>query len=130
MRFEKAPDIQIIAENILAVLNQEFSYIKNSRIFYVRSYGSTANAYARIWSLPKIWQLSLEINAYYIIEVISENFDKLDFEEKERTIIHELMHIPMNFSGALIPHKTPYKKINEREVSKLYKKYKQRLGLN
>jgi predicted metallopeptidase len=61
----------------------------------------------------------------YIIEVISEMFDNLNQEEKERVIIHELMHIPSGFSGGFVPHKG---KINKRNVDRMHKMFKERAG--
>ena len=62
---------------------------------------------------------------FYIIEVLSQHFDKLPEEEKEKVIIHELLHIPKTFSGALRPHggKVP---INARTVGQLHKIYKEK----
>jgi len=42
----------------------------------------------------KIWQGVLNLPPSYTIEVISEIFDRMPPEDKERTLIHELMHIP------------------------------------
>lgn len=121
IKFEKANDIQQMIKDIMTIL---FPQYNTNRIIVLRSYGSTANAYARIWSMPKVWQIALDIKPFYVIEVLSEHFDKLPYNEKEKVIIHELMHIPSTFSGALLPHKFKSKVINERTVSKLYKEYK------
>lgn len=71
----------------------------------MRGFGSTSRAIARIWSLPRPWQMVLKISPQYIIEVIAQKFDKLSEENKDQTLIHELLHIPKTFSGALSPHK-------------------------
>lgn len=52
----------------------------------------------------KIWQLALGINAHYIVEVISEKFDRLNQEEQDKVLIHELMHIPFCFGGGFKHH--------------------------
>jgi len=70
--------------------------------------------------MGRIWFDALGMSPHYIIEVISEEFDRLDQVEKERVIIHELMHIPAGFSGGFVPHKG---KINRRSVEKLHKAY-------
>ena len=72
---------------------------------------------ARCHALSRIWQKALNIKAVYIIEVISERFDKFSEEEKTKTLIHELMHIPKSFGGGFIHHNM----VNERNIDKLYK---------
>ena len=82
--------------------------IKNydtSRIICFRSTYAKTRAYARIWGLSRVWQLALNMGPAYVLEVISEKFDHLDKDERDRILLHEIAHIPMNFSGALIPHK-------------------------
>lgn len=98
------------------------SHIRADRVFCYRTHGSKARAYARIWSFPKIFQQVLEIDAAYVMEIISEKFDRLDSDNKKKVIIHELLHIPKNFSGSLLPHKYGYTRI-EKEVDVLFKKY-------
>jgi predicted metallopeptidase len=56
-------------------------------------------------SLDRIWQETLNLPPSYVIEVISERYDELIEEEKEKTIIHELLHIPKGFTGGFRPHK-------------------------
>lgn len=87
----------------------ELEWLSYGRIFYYRSYNSKARAYARTWGLPKLWQKSLQVEPAYIVEVISEHFDKLSKKEQDKVLLHELTHIPKNFSGALVPH-TRHKK--------------------
>lgn len=121
MQFELAPDIQERVGRIIQVLNLD--YINSLRIVCMRSKGSTANAYARIWNLPQIWQKALDIRTYYIIEVLSENFDCLDEEHQDKVLIHELIHIPKTFSGALRPHAYFEYRIDEKTVNEYYKRY-------
>lgn len=80
------------------------TWIKNKRIYTFKSYNSTSRAVARIWGLPKVWQQALGEEPAYVVEVISEKYDNLSEREQDRVLIHELAHIPMNFSGALLPH--------------------------
>jgi predicted metallopeptidase len=75
--------------------------------------------------LPDIWQKALSVGTFYIIEVLSQHYDKLSEEEKEKVIIHELLHVPKTFSGALRPHGGKAK-IDSRTVGALHKVYKER----
>jgi len=118
-------DIQGRVERMIETLG--LNHVDKFRVICMRSHGSTANAYARIWSLPRIWQKALNVHAYYIIEVISEHFDALSTEEQDKVLIHELMHIPRTFSGALLPHECFGKKINRASVERVYQIYKQKL---
>jgi predicted metallopeptidase len=123
MKVEQAPDVEKLMNTILRRL--PFSYIDGSRITCMRSMGATSRARARIWSFPKIWQQALRIQPHYVIEVLSHHFDHLSDDDKTRVIIHELMHIPKNFSGALVPHRGIHKKINGSTVEKLFVQYKE-----
>ncbi len=98
----KAEDVK---EKVKAIAKAgNFIWLDIDRIFFVRSYGAKTRAIARIWGLPKVWQLVLGIKHTYIIEVIGEKFDKLSDSRRNDVLIHELAHIPRNFSGALVPH--------------------------
>jgi len=122
MDFELAWDIQNKVRRIVDTLRLE--HVDSNRIICVRSRGSKGRSLARIWSLPKIWQLALNVRAHYVIEIISEKFGKLDDEEKDRVLIHEIMHIPKKFSGGLVPHVCFGKRIDAHEVEKMYRRYK------
>jgi len=102
--WEKAPDVKRDVNQILRVI--DLPYIKPSKIFCYRTQGSKSRSYARIWSFPKIFQDALGLEPAYVIEVLSKHYDKLGPEERIRVLIHELLHIPRNFSGALVPHVT------------------------
>ena len=123
MDVELAPDVEEKVNSILCITNEGFGHINQFRIISMRSFNSTANAYARIWNLPDIWQKALEVSAFYIIEVISRHYDPLSDEEKDKVIIHELLHIPKTFSGALLPHKHRGGRIDSRTVNKIYEVY-------
>lgn len=120
--WETAPDIKQMAEKLLAKL--AMPHIVFERLIFMRSRGSKSKALARIWSFPRIWQLALKKEPHYIIEVVSEHFDKLAFDEKTRVLIHELMHIPSSFSGALVPHKCGKRRINAKTVENFFKVFK------
>lgn len=102
----------------------EMDHVQPNRVFCYRTSGSKAGAYARIWSFPKIFQQALDIKACYVMEIISEKYDKLNEDNKKKVIIHELLHIPKNFSGSLLPHKYGNTKI-DHEVDILFSKYKE-----
>ena len=121
MDVEPAPDIKKIMRHVLT--RTPFDHVKASQITCMRSKGAKSRAYARIWSFPKIWQKALSHPPHYIIEVLAHHFDKLSDDDKIRTIIHELMHIPMNFSGALVPHRGRYHRIDRRTVEKMFQVY-------
>lgn len=89
----------------------------------MRGYGSKSRAIARIWGLSRIWQKAFKVKSHYIIEVIHPRFDNLNKEEQEKTLLHELLHIPKKFSGGLVPHKCFGKRIDRRTVDKIYEKY-------
>jgi predicted metallopeptidase len=101
--YEVAPDVQRDLEEIVRQLPGHFTHVDVRRVVCYRSRGSTARIYARIWSLPGIWQAALGVEAHYVIEVV-ERYDRSTKEEQEKTLIHELLHIPKTFSGALVPH--------------------------
>jgi predicted metallopeptidase len=57
------------------------------------------------------------------LEVLAEKFDKLNHEEKKKILIHELLHIPKNFSGALLAHRRRGARIDRQRVEQLFKKF-------
>ena len=117
MEFIKAPDIKKNIRKILKVL--PLSYIRVSKIHCMRSFGSKSRARARIWSFPRVWQMALKEKPNYIIEVLSEKFDHLSDDNKERVLIHELMHIPQSFGGGFKHHNV----VTDRNVNKCYEVY-------
>lgn len=121
MKTELATDIDKRLKAIIFAL--DLKHVSGKHVIGMRSQGSKSRAIARIWGLPRIWQQALYLKPYYLIEVVSERFDKLSKEDQDRTLIHELMHVPKTFSGGLVPHECFGKKIDEKSVSILYKKY-------
>lgn len=121
LEWEKAPDVKRNIKNILNVL--DMPYVRLDRVFCYRSEGSKSRSYARIWSFPKIFQDALNLEPAYVLEVLSKHFDGLNDDEKTRILIHELLHIPKNFSGALIPHVTRSRHLG-RTANALYNEYK------
>ncbi len=117
-----ADDIKIRIEKL--ILDLGFSYIDPARIFCFRSFASRSRARARIWSLPRIWQKALNTGPAYCLEVLTEKFDRLTEEGKNKVLIHELLHVPKNFSGSLLSHRGRNWRIDSKAVNKLYKRLK------
>lgn len=119
IKYEPAEDIMARIYDIAKKIGM--THIKFSGVYAVRSRGSgSRGTIARCHALSKIWQKCLNINAVYIIEVINERFDRMSREEQDKTLIHELMHIPKSFGGGFIHHNF----VNESNVEKLYRVFK------
>lgn len=121
LEWESAHEVKKDIDEILGVL--DLPHVDLSRIFCFRTRGSKSRSYARIWSMPKIFQTALNIKPAYVIEVLAKYYDKLDDDNKKKVLIHELLHIPKNFSGALIPHRSRHRHL-QSDVNKLFKEYK------
>lgn len=99
----------------------EFGHICLERIACVESKGTkTKRVIARIHTLGKVMQLGMQEKPFYVIELITEQFERQTPQDQAKTIIHELMHIPHGFGGGFRHHK-PFvnKKIVEEEFKKL-----------
>jgi len=114
----KAEDVKNRLEKLIKLSDLPYN-IEN--ITALRSYSSKSRAYARIWGLSKVWQLALNLKPHYIIEVLSEKYDKLPNSKKDEVLLHELAHIPQNFSGSLLPHIRHGKRNFRNRVDKLIK---------
>ena len=122
IQYFEAPDVKMLADEIIGRL--EFSHVVPTSVYCYRSKGSKSRRIiARIHGFGKIWQRALGLPSAYVIEVLSERYDKLSQEDKEKTVIHELMHIPRGFKGGFRPHKGY---VSRQQVEKMYKEYKQR----
>ncbi len=118
MKYVFAEDIQAKAEEISRLL---FPHVDVKNIKCFRSYGtSSSRTIARCHALGKLMQKAINRPAFYVLEFLSERFEKLDDEEKIKVIIHELMHIPKCFGGGFKHHDF----VTERNVNKNYKIYK------
>lgn len=119
--YADAPDIREKIIDIILVLG--FTHIRTESLSCIRSHGSgSRRIIARCHALPKIMQKALNTGAHYIIEVISERFDSQTEEEKMKTLIHELMHVPRSFGGGFVHHNM----VNRSEVEKAWKKFTDR----
>lgn len=121
LEWETAPDVKKEIRKILKVL--DLPHVTPDRIFCYRTIGSKSRAYARIWSMPKIFQHALDLEPAYVIEVLAKYYDNLSDDEKSKVLIHELLHIPKNFSGALVPHITKSRHLG-KTASTLFNEYK------
>lgn len=121
VEWKLAPDIKNRALSLVTALDMD--WILFERIFFYRSTDSKARAYARTWGLPALWQRALEVEPGYIVEVLSEHFDGLSKKDQDKVILHELTHIPKNFSGALVPHTRHKKGSFHDKLDKLVERY-------
>jgi predicted metallopeptidase len=122
LEYLEAPDVKRLVDEIVARL--EMSHVIPNCVHCFRSKGSKSKRIiARIHGLGRIWQRALGHSSAYVIEVISEQYDRLSQEEKEKTLIHELMHIPKGFKGGFRPHKGY---ISRNKVEKMHREYVKR----
>jgi predicted metallopeptidase len=118
IRYELAPEIESKLKRISRKLKMD--HIDLDRVKGVRSYGSTGKGIiARCHALPKVMQLALGIDAHYVVEILTENYDRLSKEEQIKILIHELMHIPETFGGGFRMHRDH---VTRKNVEKLYRK--------
>jgi predicted metallopeptidase len=122
MKYEYAPDIQKIAEEISIML---FPHVKLDRVKCFRSYGtSSRHTIARCHTIGKLIQKAMNVPSFYVLEFLSERFDKLNQEEQIKVIIHELMHIPQTFGGGFRHHDH----VCDRNIEQNYRAYKTHKG--
>lgn len=119
IEYSDAVDVREMASSIVKTL--DLSYIDLGGVLFVRSSGSRSRlTVARIHSLSRVWRQALGTGVTYIVEVIGEKYDGLSEEEKEKTIIHELLHIPRAFGGGFRSHRSH---ANRRSVERLHESY-------
>jgi predicted metallopeptidase len=93
-------------------------HIDETRLICLRSKGTgSRGVIARCHGLPRIMQLALNEKPHYVIEVLSERFDRLSREDQTRVLIHEILHIPHSFGGGFRAHK-PF--VTRAKVQKMY----------
>jgi predicted metallopeptidase len=129
IQYYDAPDIKERVNEIIELLL--FDHVRSEQIYCVRSRGSKATrTLARIHGLSRIWQQAIGMEPTYIIEVIHEMFDFYPKQAQDRTLIHELMHIPHGFKGGFRHHKNH---VTRENVDTWYRRYRQKrkdLGLD
>ncbi len=116
LRYMEAPDVKMLADEISDCL--DLFHVVPQFVYCYRSTGSKSKRIiARIHGLGKLWQEALRKPPIYVIEVLSERYDKLSKADKEKTLIHELLHIPKGFSGGFRSHRGY---VDRRRVEKLH----------
>lgn len=129
IQYYEAPDIRKRIETIVDVL--KFDHVDLKNIHCIRSRGSKAKrTIARVHGLGRIWQQSLDMDPTYVIEVIHELFDYYPPEAQDRTLIHEVMHIPHTAKGGFRHHKNYVTAANVETWHKRYKLRCKELGLD
>ena len=121
IKYHEALDIKEKVRKIVEIM--DLKYVNINRVFFIRSHESSSrNIIARCHALPKILQQVLEIEPAYVIEILSEKFDKMSEEDQVKTLIHELLHIPKSFGGGFRHHDF----VQRRTIDKFYKMYKEK----
>jgi len=119
IQYALAEDIDLRVKEIIQKL--KMTHIDESRVICLRSRGSgSRRVIARCHGLPRIMQTALRQKPHYIIEILSERFDKLSREDQTKVLIHEVLHIPHSFGGGFRSHK-PY--VTRAKVQKMYDEF-------
>jgi predicted metallopeptidase len=117
MKYSFSETYTLKARDLIKKLN--FNHIPIDRVSCIVSKGTkTKRVIARIHSIGKALQAGMQQEPFYVIE-LTEAFFKQSDEEKTKTLIHELMHIPFNFGGGFRHHR-PF--VNKRSVEKEFRK--------
>jgi predicted metallopeptidase len=124
MRYEDAPDLKDRMIDIVNTLSLQ--HVDVNRVGCMRSFGSsTRRTLARCHALGKVMQKAMGTKAFYAIEFL-ERFDRLNKDEQDKVIIHELMHIPKTFGGGFRQHDF----VCDENVDILHEKFQEIKGGN
>jgi len=116
-----ASDVMERIEEIVDLLRFEHVILENT--YCVRSRGSQAKrTIARIHGRGRIWQ-AVGLEPAYVIEIIAERFDNMSKADQDRTLIHELLHIPHGFKGGFRHHRNY---VNAETVETWYRRFRQK----
>jgi predicted metallopeptidase len=119
IQYHVAEDIDARVKEILRKL--KMTHIDETRLVCLRSKGSgSRRVIARCHGLSRIMQLALNEKPQYVIEVLSERFDRLSNEDQTKVLIHEIMHIPRSFGGGFRAHR-PF--VTRRKVQSMYDQF-------
>ena len=117
MKYIDAPDLKKRMIEIVEILAMD--HVDLNRVECLRSYGSsTRRTIARCHALGKLMQRAMKTKAFYAIEFL-EIFEKMNMDEQDKVIIHELMHIPKTFGGGFRQHDF----VCEENVDILFEQY-------
>jgi len=118
IQYVLAEDIDLRVKEIIRKLKMD--HIDETRVICLRSEGSESRRIiARCHGLSRIMQVALAQKPHYIIEILSERFDRLSREDQAKVLIHEILHIPRCFGGGFRAHQ-PY--VTRAKVQKMYDK--------
>ena len=116
IQYGLAEDIDLRVKEIIRKL--KMTHIDETRVICLRSKGSgSRRVIARCHGLPRIMQVALNQKPHYVIEILSERFDRLSREDQIKVLIHEILHVPHCFGGGFRSHK-PY--VTRGKVQKMY----------
>ncbi len=119
IQYGSAENIDLRVKEIIRKL--KMNHIDETRVICLRSKGSgSKRVIARCHGLPRIMQVALDKEPRYIIEILSERFDRLSKEDQTKVLIHEILHIPHCFGGGFRAHK-PY--VTTRKVQKMFERF-------
>ncbi len=119
IQYGLAEDIDLRVKEIIREL--KMNHIDETRVVCLRSKGSVSKrVIARCHGLSRIMQVAFDKKPHYIIEILSERFDRLSREDQTKTLIHEVLHIPRGFGGGFRAHK-PY--VTTAKVQKMFEKF-------
>jgi predicted metallopeptidase len=117
LNYVDAPDLQQRMVEIVKVLGMD--HVRLDSVKCLRSQGSSSRGtIARCHTLGKLMQKAMGTKAFYAIEFL-EPFERMSKADQDKTIIHELMHIPKSFGGGFRHHDF----VCEENVNLLHEKF-------
>ncbi len=116
IQYGLAEDIDLRVKEIIRKL--KMTHIDETRVVCLKSKGSgSRRVIARCHGLSRIMQAALNKKPHYVIEALSERFDRLSKEDQTKVLIHEILHIPHSFGGGFRAHKSY---VTSAKVQKMY----------
>ncbi|MFA5175917.1 MAG: putative metallopeptidase [Candidatus Nanoarchaeia archaeon] len=112
VQYIEAPELKERAIEIAKRFN--LNYIDFERVHFYR-YSCDTRTCAKITGFFRTLQLIYpHIKPFYVITFNNHNFERVSKRDQDVTILHELLHIPKNFSGE-------FGKIAHSEIRRLSK---------